>query len=218
MSITIEPDQELLPPRATADGTLRRIQETALALFAERGYHGVSMRELAAAAGIRASSLYVHVAGKEDLLVQLLVLGHEEHRDAMRQATLDAAGGTPSAQLTAAVRAHVRFHARFPLLALVSNNELRALGEEAQVVVRAVRADAEGLLRDVIDRGIRTGDFHCEDTWLAMAAIGGMGIRVAAWYRPGPDTYPVEQVCDTYAEFALRIAGATSSAGAGDRP
>ena len=56
---------ELLPPRAQADGTLRRIQETALVLFAERGYHGVSMRELAAATGIRASSIYAHVAGKE---------------------------------------------------------------------------------------------------------------------------------------------------------
>ena len=211
MSITAE-EQELLPPRATADGTLRRVQETALALFAERGYHGVSMRELAAAAGIRASSLYVHVASKEDLLLQLIVLGHEEHRDAMRQATLDADGGMPEAQLAAAVRAHVRFHATFPLLALVSNNELRSLGDEARAIVAAVRGDAEGLLRDIIERGIRTGAFHCDDTWLAMAAIGGMGIRVASWYRPGPGTYPIEQVCDTYADFALRIAGAAQPA------
>jgi AcrR family transcriptional regulator len=216
MSVTTE-HEELLPPRATADGTLRRIQETALALFAERGYHGVSMRELAAAAGIRASSLYVHVASKEDLLLQLIVLGHEEHRDAMRQATLDADGGTPQAQLAAAVRAHVRFHATFPLLALVANNELRSLGDEAAAVVMAVRGDAEGLLRDILDRGTRTGAFRGGDTWLAMAAIGGMGIRVASWYRPGPDTYPIEQVCDTYADFALRIAGVTGEA-PGPRP
>ena len=197
----------LLPPRATADGTLRRVQETALVLFAERGYHGVSMRELAAATGVTASSLYAHVASKEDLLLQLIVFGHEEHRDAMRQAVLDAAGGTPAAQLTAATRAHVRFHATYPMLATVANNELRSLGPAGQAAVHAVRGDAEGLLRDIIDRGVRIGDFDCADAWLAMAAIGAMGIRVASWYRPG-SAYPVELVCDRYAEFALRIAGA----------
>ena len=200
----------LLPPRATEDGMLRRILETALALFAERGYHGVSMRELAAATGVTASSLYAHVASKEELLLRLLVLGHEEHRDAMRRAALDADGGTPAAQLAAATRAHVRFHARYPLLALVANNELRSLGPDTQPAVLAVRSDAEGLLRDIIDRGIATGELDCPDPWLAMAAIGAMGIRVASWYRPGESPYAVEDVCDRYADFALRIAGARS--------
>lgn len=198
----------LLPARATADGTLRRIQETALVLFAERGYHGVSMRELAAATGVTASSLYAHVASKEELLAQLIVLGHEEHRDAMRGAALDADGGTPAAQLAAAVRAHVRFHATYPLLALVANNELRSLGPDTQPAALAVRGDAEGLLRDIIERGIRVGDLECPDPWLAMAAIGAMGIRVASWYRPGTTPYAIEDVCDRYAEFALRICAA----------
>lgn len=207
-------DNPLLPPRATADGTLRRIQETALELFAERGYHGVSMRELAAATGVTASSLYAHVASKEELLLQLIVLGHEEHRDAMRRAALDAEGGTPASQLAAATRAHVRFHATYPRLALVANNELRSLGPDAQPAALAVRGDAEGLLRDIIDRGIRVGDLDCPDPWLAMAAIGAMGIRVASWYRPG-SPYAVEEICDRYAEFALRIAGASAPGGAG---
>ena len=197
----------VLPPRATEDGMLRRILETALALFAERGYHGVSMRELAAATGVTASSLYAHVASKEELLQQLIVLGHEEHRDAMRRAALDADGGTPAAQLAAATRAHVRFHATYPLLALVANNELRSLGPDTRSAALAVRGDAEGLLRDIIDRGVANGDLDCPDPWLAMAAIGAMGIRVASWYRPG-SPYEIEQVCDRYAEFALRIAGA----------
>src|SRR5215467_1957839 len=42
----------LLPPRARANGTLRRLQEAALVRFGEQGYHGVSIRELAEAAGV----------------------------------------------------------------------------------------------------------------------------------------------------------------------
>lgn len=205
-STSLSPD--LLPPRARADGTHRRVQETALVLFAERGYHGVSMRELAAALGMTASSLYGHVASKEELLLQLILLGHEEHRDGMRQAVLDSAGGSAAAQLAAATRAHVRMHATYPTLAQVANNELRSLGPDAQAAVQAVRGDAEGLLRDIIERGVRLGEFDCPDPWLAMAAIGAIGIRVASWYRPGDATYAVEHVCDRYAEFALRIAGA----------
>ncbi len=197
----------LLPPRARADGTLRRVQETALVLFAERGYHGVSMRDLAAEIGMRASSLYVHVASKEDLLLDLILLGHEEHREGMRHAVLDADGHTAAAQLAAATRAHVRMHATYPMLATVANNELRSLGPDAQRTVAAVRGDAEGLLRDIIDRGVRLHEFTCPDTWLAMAAIGAMGIRVASWYRAAESPYPVELVCDRYTEFALRIVG-----------
>ena len=206
MSISVSTSvAPLLPPRARADGTLRRVQETALLLFAERGYHGVSMRDLAAGVGMRASSLYVHVASKEGLLLDLILLGHEEHRDGMRQAVLDADGASAAAQLAAATRAHVRMHATYPMLATVANNELRSLGEESKRVVTAVRGDAEGMLRDIIDRGVRLGEFACPDTWLAMAAIGGIGIRVASWYRAAESPYPVELVCDRYAEFALRI-------------
>ena len=208
-SLPLDTATSLLPPRATSDGTLRRVQETALVLFAERGYHGVSMRDLAAAVGMRASSLYVHVASKEDLLLQLILLGHEEHRDGMRAAVLDAGGrGSAAEQLAAATRAHVRMHAAYPTLAKVANNELRSLGQEAQRTVQAVRGDAEGMLRDIIERGVRRGEFDCPDPWLAMAAIGAIGIRVASWYDADESPYAVEQVCDRYAEFALRIAGA----------
>jgi AcrR family transcriptional regulator len=197
----------LLPPRATADGTLRRIQEVALTLFAERGYHGVSMRELAAATGVRASSLYAHVESKEDLLLQLVLVAHDEHRDGVRQAVLEA-GGDPRDQLRAWVHAHVRMHATYPMMATVANNELHALSDAGQQMVRAVRGDAEGLITDIIDRGRRLGVFRCDDSWLAAASMGAMGIRVASWYRPG-SVYTIDQVCDQYGKFGLRIVDST---------
>jgi hypothetical protein len=42
--------------------------------------------------------------------------------------------------------------------------------------------------------------------WLAAAAIGGMGIRVANWFSPDGD-FTVDEVADRYAEFALSIVG-----------
>lgn len=206
------PGTGLLPPRAGTDGTLRRLQEAALELFAERGYHGVSMRELAAATGVQASSLYAHVPSKERLLRDLILLAHEEHRAQLRAALIET-GEDPCEQLASCVRAHVSFHVTYPMLATVANNELHALSAAGEREVRLVRGEAERLIQDIVERGVRRGVFQVPDTWLATAAIGGMGIRTAVWYRTEHGSaYSVDDVCATYVEFALRLVGATSDA------
>src|SRR5262249_40471510 len=119
----------VLPARAQASGTLRRLHETALLLFAERGFHAVSVRDLTGALGLQPSSLYAHVTSKHDLLRDLVRLGHEEHRDQLRLSLLDV-GSDPGEQLRAVTRAHVRVHATYPLLTRLCNRELGALRDE----------------------------------------------------------------------------------------
>ena len=46
---------------------------TALRLFSEHGYDGVSMRDIAAEVGIKAASIYNHFASKEDIFNSLLL-------------------------------------------------------------------------------------------------------------------------------------------------
>ena len=194
---------ELLPPRATADGTHRRLLEEALIRFGERGFHGVSVREIAEGAGIRASSLYAHLESKEQLLFELVVMGHEEHHELLRHALLDA-GSDPTDQISRVVRAHVYMHATYPLLARICNRELEALSPENRDRVMDVRNRSVQLITDVIERGIRRGVFHVDEPWLAAAATGAMGMRVAEWWDDAMG-YTVEQVADAYATFAVRL-------------
>jgi AcrR family transcriptional regulator len=199
----------LLPPRAESDGTLRRIYEEALVRFAERGYYGVSVREIAEACGIKASSIYAHVPSKERLLYDLVVMAHEEHRERLREALLGA-GADPADQLHALVSAHVRFHAEYAVLATVGNNELRALSPRSAEEIQSIRDEDLRMFTDVIERGVRLGRFRCEDPFLATAIIGSSGIRVAVWfpaqeaYAP-PRPYAVEDVAKAYADFALKL-------------
>ncbi len=193
----------LLPPRATANGTLRRLQEAALIGFCERGYHGLSTRDLAVATGVRASSVYAHVTAKEDLLYQLVTMGHEEHNELLRKALMGS-GPDPRDQMRALVKAHVVMHATYPLLARVCNKELHALSAANAERVMRIRLDSEQMLLDVVKRGVETGAFHVADPWLAVAAIGAMGIRIAEWFEPGGPR-SVEEVSDTYSEFALKL-------------
>ena len=196
----------LLPPRAQLTGTARRLQEAALVLFGQRGYDAVSVRDIAAEIGVKASSLYAHVPSKQRILVDLVRLGHEEHRDALRAALLEAGSG-PEEQLAALTRAHVLVHTAYPLLTRVCNRELGSVEEAYRTEILAVRVDSERLLFDVIERGQRLGTFGPVDAVLSVAAIGAMGIRVADWWQADLGV-SAQELADTYADFALRIVAA----------
>jgi AcrR family transcriptional regulator len=217
-----------IPPSDLGRPGARRLLEAAVAAFAERGYHGVSVRDLTGAVGIKAGSFYSHFTSKEQLLAELMVLGHEAHQSHVRDAILGA-GADPTDQLRGGVRANVTFHATWPLLTIVCNSELHALAPGNRDRVVNLRHDAGVLVAAVIDRGNAAGVFACDDTWLALSAIAGMGVRVAWWYRQPAaldadsplDTYPgqaatwlpkadhsIEAIADAYAEYALKIVGA----------
>src|ERR1044072_7944760 len=58
-------------PRHDEEGTRERILRTAERLFAERGFNGVSVRELAAAAQVNIASIGYHFDSKEGLLSEV---------------------------------------------------------------------------------------------------------------------------------------------------
>ena len=50
-----------------SDSTKEKIKKTALSLFAQRGYNGTTMNDIAKLVGIKTPSLYAHFDGKEEL-------------------------------------------------------------------------------------------------------------------------------------------------------
>ena len=56
-----------------------QILSEAAILFAERGFHGVSVHDIGAACGISGPAIYRHFAGKDDLLAQSLTAISERH-------------------------------------------------------------------------------------------------------------------------------------------
>lgn len=55
-----------------ADGTKERILETALALFAQRGYLGTSMNHIACQLGLTKAALYKHYTSKQEILDKIV--------------------------------------------------------------------------------------------------------------------------------------------------
>jgi AcrR family transcriptional regulator len=62
-----------MPVKPRRSDTRKRIQQVALGLFAEKGYEGTSVREIAGRLGLTTAALYYHFKSKEDILRSLLV-------------------------------------------------------------------------------------------------------------------------------------------------
>lgn len=197
-----------LPASMEGTGTRQRILLASLDLFAHRGYHGTSIRDIAAAAGVQSATLYGHFPSKDAILAELNAGGHRAHLEAL-QAAVDAAGDDPVDQLRAIVRRNVLQHAGYRLLAVVCNNELHSLSPAAAAPVLALRAKSEQLLRSVVGRGIARGAFAPIHRNATLAALGSMGIRIANWF-PSPDVdLDAEALAEVYADLALRMLGIT---------
>ncbi|MBU8894165.1 TetR/AcrR family transcriptional regulator [Corallococcus sp. H22C18031201] len=200
----------VLPSSATPEGTRRRILEVALQLFACRGFHDASIRDLAKALALRPSALYAHFPSKEHVLAELVRLGHEVHHEGLR-AALASAGDAPVARLRALVRAHTLLHAHHPQLAVVVNEEIHALPPELAAPSLLLRERSSALLREVIEQGRTQGVFSASHPLVTGAAIATMGLRLPYWYEP-TEGLDAETLADVHAELALRMLGVHAGA------
>jgi AcrR family transcriptional regulator len=198
----------VLPAGAAPPGTGGRILHAALGLFSEYGFHGTSIRQIAGKVGINPATLYAHYRSKEQILAELVLLGHQELYDRLRSA-LAAAGSAPAERLASLVREHVLIHADYPLLAVVANTELHVLSAGHAATALELRARCREFLAGVLAEGASNGEFRLVDPTLTAIAIGGLGMQVGHWFAPGTG-YTREQVADAYVHLALRMAGYTT--------
>jgi len=87
----------------------RRTQllDTAVTVFADKGYHATSMNDVAEAAGVTKPVLYQHFSSKRELFVELLTEIGTALRETIAKATADAAG--PRQQIENGFRAYFHF-------------------------------------------------------------------------------------------------------------
>ena len=139
---------------------LRSIVDVALRVFAERGYDGTTIDDIAAAAGVAKSTLYHHVDGKADLLRlgvdrAMACLQEMERRDVLVGATalerLRLVARTVI-RLTIEKEPNLAFIRRLPFTATTAPWALKRYVKYEALTARYVRdALDEGLLRDDVD-------------------------------------------------------------------
>ncbi len=169
-------------------------------LFAERGYHGTSIGDLAKAMGVQKGSLYSHIASKQDLL-------YETMRDgaAAFHAGLDAIPDELSAteKIRLALRAHLRVVAEQLDVATVFVREWRYLEGERREEIVAERRRYEERIRALFREGRELSELRTDldDTTAALLMLSAANWAYT-WLRPGRDT---DELADRF--YGLLIDG-----------
>jgi AcrR family transcriptional regulator len=115
-------------------GRREQILDTAATMFAERGFHGVSVADLGAACGISGPALYKHFPSKDAMLAEMLVSISEELLEVGRQR--DGEADDAHEALRALIGWHIDFALHNKALIVVQDRDWAALPLEAREKVR----------------------------------------------------------------------------------
>src|SRR5438876_1513515 len=167
-------------------------------LFAEKGYHGTSIGDLAEAMGVQKGSLYSHISSKADLLWEVARDGAVAFHSALDEIP-DHVAATEKIRL--ALRAHLRVVAQQLDVATVFVREWRYLEGERRDEFLAERRRYEERFRAFFREGrelgrLRTDLDDATATLLALSAANW----AYTWLRPGADT---DELADRFTTLLL---------------
>jgi AcrR family transcriptional regulator len=161
--------------RSQTDGgiaTRERILREAAALFANRGFHGTSTRDIAAAVGIRQPSLFHHFESKHAILADLL---ERDLEPAIRRIRCHrSTDASPAVRLYAYLVDDVRSIAESPYDARGMYNDEVLLAESALSRQRDLRKVLHEETKALVVEGIEHGDFRAVDPLFAQQVVTGM--------------------------------------------
>jgi AcrR family transcriptional regulator len=125
--------------------------DAACALFAERGYRGTSMKDIAVVLGVSAPGLYNHVASKQEILYAIMDRAMDRATAALDDAV--AGVGDVAEQLRRATESLVLDFLRYPDEVTVCNNDVRSLEPGNRLAIVAKRDEYGARIRRIIASG-----------------------------------------------------------------
>nr|WP_221246956.1 TetR/AcrR family transcriptional regulator [Gordonia humi] len=177
----------------------------ALEAFVEHGYHGTSVRDIAARAGLSVPGLYHHYPSKQSLLQGLLELTMGDLLRRSEQAIIEA-GDDPLAQFDAVVESLLRFHMYRREQAFVGSTEMRSLDPDYRPRYIGHRVRQQRMVDEVVLAGVASGVFETVDPKGAARAVATMCVGVSTWYRADGELGPTELI-ERNLDYARAIVG-----------
>ena len=176
--------------RSAYDEKLESILRTAAGIFAEKGYHQASIRDIARATGVSLSGLYYYFNSKEELLFLI-----QDHAFGTLLANLErvlAGVEEPALRLRLLMENHLRYFTGATAEMKVLSHEGESLTGEYRRRVNAKKKRLTQIAMEILGELRPAGGV---DPRVATYALFGMMNWLYNWYRPGNDV-PVEALVD----------------------
>ena len=169
-------------------------------LFAEKGYHGTSIGDVAAAMGVQKGSVYTYITSKQDLLYETMREGAEAFHAGL-DAIPDELPATEKVRL--ALRSHLRVVADQLDVATVFVQEWRYLEGERREEILAERRRYEDRIRGLFREGRELSELRTDlDDATAALLLLSAANWAYTWLQPGRDT---DELADRF--YGLLVEG-----------
>ncbi|NOX62421.1 MAG: TetR/AcrR family transcriptional regulator [Chloroflexi bacterium] len=150
-----------------------RILDEAAALFVQRGYHGISMREIAARAGVSKAALYYHFQDKEALFLGILMANLEQIEAIILRARSEEV--TPQARIGRIFREIAALPPEQRAMIRLANQELPHLSAEAKErFVQLYHTRFAGAIEAILREGVASGHLRPMNARHAVWILLGM--------------------------------------------
>lgn len=188
--------------RKPRDVRWAELVEAAIQVFAERGYEGASLQDIADRLGMLKGSLYYYIRTKEDLLFEVVKSAHSAGLEVAERAANTP--GDPLERLERAIIAHVEYTCQTLAASVVILHVMESLPEERRSeaigpgrvyhrVFEALVEDAKeaGLLRPEVNPSLGTLFFLGAANW------------VYRWFQEDGH-FTATEIATQFADFSIR--------------
>jgi len=189
----------------------RRIVDTAIRIFHEKGYRAATLDDVAKELGLTKAALYHYVASKKDLLSIIYIQALESFFATVYE--IGERDLAPPEKLRLLIRHHIKHIVieNLPMFAVFFSEE-NELPEKDCQKIREEKRKFTRVVEGVIEAGIAQGCFRSVNARLQAYAIIGMCNWLYRWYKPGESPYAPDEIADHFIDLLengfLRAEGA----------
>jgi AcrR family transcriptional regulator len=178
------------------------IVRVASEIFAQKGYRGTTVREIADEAGILSGSLYHHFSSKEDLAFEVLAGYYNDLLAQFRKAV--AQQEDPTSLLSELISISCRGIADYPAaVALIQRSGDHLLRLERFAELAKANDEMRNIWLRAVRAGIREGIWTEDvDPNLVFRSMRDVLSGAANWWKPG-GRYRIEQLAEMYTKLFL---------------
>ena len=190
------------------DTRLERLHTIAARVFAEKGYHCTTMRDLSRETGMSLAGIYHYVSGKDELLYIIQQRCFTEVLEGA--AAVLAAESEARSRLERFIQHHVTFFARHMSEMKVLSHEAQSLNGERLEGINALKRRYVAMLTQLI-RNVSVVEGRDVDASVAAYALFGMMNWIYTWYDPAGPVSP-QALADQFTRLFLTGLAAPSPA------
>lgn len=151
--------------------TKRRIFNTAIKVFANKGYDNASIEEITAIAGVAKGSLYYHFAKKEDIFDTLLEEGMKLLKNSIEIKTERCE--TELDKIKAIILVQIKVTVKYETFLNVIFSQMWGEDEKSKKCKNAVFEYID-IIKNIVEQGIKNGEFYDGDADAIASAIFGV--------------------------------------------